>query len=206
MEDIKQIWQFYANNFTSTIDSILYNSDIKTIQHTLFPHALSKIKQFEESFSDEDIRKEFIQKLLSEMEEAKLHVEDKEHKERHERRKLLNELEQSLFKILPEIKTVKALKLNLSNKIILLEYLGIIQHLRSKDISETNLAHLIALIADSSIHNTEDRIRTINLYGKKATAKNARSLDKVKEVIEKLNLDFLCDKVNHDIAELNKGK
>jgi hypothetical protein len=206
MKSEDQIWELYGSNLVSVIEDITTSIKIDGIRDNSFAHVFARIKQFEQSYLNEDVRRSFIEKIFKNIKEAEFLILDSNFIQKEPRHNLLIEIKETIKKIFPEIKIIDKHGLTSTEKVILLNYLGVLDYLRGKGINETNLASLLSLLVDRSDHNIEEAIRNINYPPKKGNIKNSKSLNTVKEVVTRLKITPIIEKVEDDLIILKKSR
>ena len=205
MKQKDKIWDYYANSLVSAIEEVIHSDRIETIRDTHLIHAYAKINQFEKTYKDTDLRRWFIEKLLNNISNAEDLLIDKEEFIKTPRFNLLQEIKYFLKNTFKDLK-INEKHLTAPEKVILFEYLGILNLLREKGMNETNMATLLTLMWGGSHDNLKDFIRKVNLRPGKGNPKNEKSLSTVKQVIEKLDLEIIREKIQEDLDLLKKKR
>lgn len=192
--------EFYISNFKGLIEDVLELAEVSLIKRTSYPHVRSRIDEFEASFQDLDIRTMFVNQLMEMILEAELKLQDKDSLEQLS---FLSEMQNYIKSKFSNVPINGNEKLTCDEKIILLEYLGVLKQLRDNNLNQKQQSVLLSLLLDRSAENVKKAIANVNGKPMRANVKNKKSLSAVKCAIKKLNSDSLLQNVQKDLDELN---
>jgi hypothetical protein len=98
---------------------------------------------------------------------------------------------------------IKKVKLDLKEKIIILDYLGILKSLKAKMSTIGNLDKLVASLIDGDLTNTRKAINEVILPSKKnGGVKTFKTLNKVLELAKEVDFKELENKVKEDLDKI----
>jgi hypothetical protein len=192
--------EFYISNFKGLIEDVLELTEVSLIKRTSYPHVRSRIDEFEASFQDLDIRTMFVNQLMEMILEAELKLQDKDSLEQIS---FLSEMQNYIKSKFSNVPINGNEKLTCDEKIILLEYLGVLKQLTDNNLNQKQQSVLFSLLLDRSAENVKKAIANVNGKPMRGNVKNEKSLSAVKCAIEKLNSDSLLQNVQKDLDELN---
>lgn len=208
METNNLNYDFYLNNYFSVLEELLRPDFIpKVIKETFLPHVFSKIRQFAESHNLEEERMEFVNYLFDSLNDTKLKLSDINDKNIGNRYDLVKLIELEIKSVFSDLKIEKKNQHTTSEKIIILEYLGILKLLNDSNISQKDQVEILSILLEKSKENIKKDISKVaGKIFEKESVKNRISLNAVKETAMKLKNKILIDKVNADLESLSKNK
>ena len=205
MSDTKIKYDRYLSNLESVLEEVVtVNFKYHEIKENFLPHIFSKFRQFSENNYVEQTRIEFVEIVFQMIDNIKSKLSDIKIKNIDERNDILTQLKITTKLIFPDVIIESKKPLTTNEKVIILEYLGILKLLDSDGVSQKNIAQILELLLEKSFDNLKESIRNRNGKIKvTGSVKNDLSLNSVKSIAEKLKFKQLTDKVNADIVELN---
>ena len=181
--------------------------DFDNIKAHYLTHTISKIRQFSDNYHSDNDRMDFVNYILKLLSETESKISDLRFSDEFSRIEIITQIRETLKQIFKDLKINDRRELSTNEKIILLEYLGILKFLEDKGITQKDISKIFELLLERSFDNIKTAIRNRNGKIKKTgSVKNENSLNTVKEVIDRINLRKLIDCVNIDLDELNKTK
>lgn len=192
--------QFYINNFEGLIEDVSELKEVDQIKKTSYPHARARIDEFEATFKDLDERSVYVNRINEMILETELRLQDRESLEQLS---FLTDIQNYIKSKFPDVRTDGNGKLTCEEKIIMLDYLGVLKQLDDFGLNQKQQSLLLSFLLERSSENIKKAIANVGGKVMKGNVKNERSLSSVKSVIEKLNSDSLFSKLQEDIAKLN---
>lgn len=205
MSDTKMKYDRYLSNLESVLEEVeTVNFKYQEIKENFLPHIFGKFRQFSENNYLEQTRIDFVEIVFQMIDNIKSKLSDIKIKNIDERNDILTQIKITTKLIFPDVIIESKKPLTTNEKVIILEYLGILKLLDSNGISQKNIAQILELLLEKSFDNLKESIRNRN--GKIKTSESVRneiSLNSVKNIAEKLKFNQLIEKVDIDLAELN---
>lgn len=201
-------YEFYDSNFLSVLEKLLQPSfNTNEIKETFLPNTFSKINQFSDSNYVEEERIKFVEYLFNSLENTKVKLSDLKCENIDERFEIIIQIEFKIKIIFSDLKFQQKKQLTTSEKIIILEYIGVIKLLNDSNFNQIDQSEILSLLLEKSKENIKKDISGIagKIFEKKSV-KNRISLNAVKETALKLKNNILINKVNADLEILNKTK
>ncbi|MGG5577145.1 hypothetical protein ACPDHL_07375 [Myroides sp. C15-4] len=193
----------HLNNFFNTIYEICKSNNYDYIKSYSIPHGLTDIEKFEKANADSDLRRKYLEYLKSIFNEAFSLIESKS--EWEENKQMLKDLETRVYKMFSDVKLEKELVLSAEEKVLLLDYLGVLQYLNTEGYSQKTQYQLLAKILDRSEVNIKKAISNVGgLVKEKEGVKNRNSLNKLKTIVENTKGKTPLDKILADLDRLDK--
>ena len=201
----EEYYKTYLTNFFNTVEEICISEYYPIIRRNSIPNALVGVENFEKGNSDIDVRRGFLNYVIENIENATIQIKDL--KNYDEKEKILYELKQRVYKIFPDIKIDKRIVLDVNEKVILLQYLGILKHLSDSKYTQKTQYELLSFILERSPINIKKAISQINgKITENNSVRNRKTLNKVKKVIEITHDSQLLSKIQSDMDELDNAK
>lgn len=196
-------FEFYTGNLVSSLEELLSkNFEYSNFKKTFLPQVFGKIRQFSDSTFDKDERYYFLEHCLKLVYDTELKSRDIEFGNIDDRSDALLQIKFTIKAQFSDIEVKEQKELTLHEKIILLEYLGILDYLTSLKLDQKKKSVLFSLLLDRHVDNVKKTISQVNGKPMKdGSVKNSISLKRVKEVADKLKIEQLTEKINNDYPQ-----
>lgn len=189
------------NNFFNAIEEICSSNNYDYIKSYSIPHGLTDIEKFEKANADADLRRRYLEYLKDVFNEAFSFIEDKS--EWEENKQMLKDLETRVYKMFSDVKLEKELVLSAEEKVLLLDYLGVLQYLHTEGYNQKVQYQLLAKLLDRSEVNIKKAISNVGgAVKEKEGVKSRSNLEKLKTIVENTKSKTLLDKIQVDLDRL----
>lgn len=195
---------FYLDNFKGMLEDVENLVPIDVVRMTSAPHAKNKIDEFINVYSSKEVRGRVANILIKLLEGTEILLTDKAHANEH--LTFLRELKSWVKMKFPGLKIEEEPALTLNAKIILLNYLGVLDLLRKFGLNQKQTVHLLQPLLERDPDNIKEAIAHVNGKVVGSGVKKRSSLEKVLNLAKTIKSKELEESVQKDIDKLSQLK
>jgi len=202
----------FLGNMFSALHQLTYTNDdskseLLTIENisNIIPHVEADIQKIYrlKPYDREDLH-QYIHEKIKEIEDQIVKQEPQHTERRLELLNILLNATNEVFKKEEKKKTTYTPK----QKILILEYLGVLKHFEEAELNQNKVAQIISSIIDRDLTNTTRALRFNHQFIEESSS-DTKTLENLKRVMiffNDLGLQDVAEKIQHDINKIPKEK